>query len=87
MIEEFRWHKVNEKERKQIKRNSEKLLNEFSIKLEKIKSLESHYQNEEGFREGGDPWKTDSDFRDLTFLNAPLVEGDSLVAEKGSWKK
>ena len=47
---------------------------------------EVHFENGNGYREEGEPWNTDGDFRDLTFLNAGFVEDDFIVAEKGSWK-
>ena len=45
------------------------------------------FENNSGTREEGDGWEKDKDFRDLMFLNAPFVEDNHLVAEKGSWKK
>ena len=81
------WHKVSEKEKEKIKKDSKKLLNEFASKLSKIKASERHFENASGTRIEGDGWSTDSEFRDLTFLNAPFVEDDLIVAEKGGWKK
>lgn len=82
----FEWHKVSEEEKEEIKKESKNLLNEFASKIEKIKTKESHFENNSGFREEGTSWDVDSDFRDLIFLNAPLVEDDSIIAEKGGWK-
>ncbi len=87
MTENFTWHEVTEKEKKQIQKDSKKLLNEFASKLSKIKTPEGHYENELSYRDEGNPWKTDQTFRDLTLLNAPFVEDDFIVAEKGAWKK
>jgi hypothetical protein len=81
------WHEVKEKEKEQIKKDSKKLLNEFSTKLKKIKSKMFHFKKEDGYREEGDGWKTDTEFKSHMLNNAPFVEGDSIVAEKGSWKK
>jgi len=86
MVEDFTWREVGEKEREQIKKDSKKLLDEFSLRLARIKSKGEHFSNGEGFREEGDGWSTDPDFRELMFLNAPFVEGESIVAEKGGWK-
>jgi hypothetical protein len=86
MEESFKWHKVSDEEREEIKQKSKSLLNEFASKIEKIKTKESHFENKEGFREEGNGWDTDPDFRDLMFLNAPFVEEDTIVAEKGAWK-
>jgi len=94
------WHEVTEKEKEQIKKDSKKLLNEFASKISKIKSSEFHLsqnsnirgapsgdENKTGIREEGDGWNTDEEFREITFANAPFIENNSIVAEKGTWKK
>lgn len=81
------WHEVSEEEKEEIRKNSKNLMNEFASKLSKIKSKESHFENNSGFRQEGEPWETPQDFRDLTLLNAPFVEDDFIIAEKGAWKK
>ncbi|MFA5060736.1 MAG: hypothetical protein WC494_00260 [Candidatus Pacearchaeota archaeon] len=86
MEKDFKWHKVSEEEKEEIRQKSKNLLNEFASKIEKIKTKESHFENKEGFREEGSGWNTDPNFRDLMFLNAPFVEDDFIVAEKGGWK-
>jgi len=80
------WHEVSEKEKEKIKQDSKKLLNEFSSKLGKIKTKQTHFQNETGTRDEGTGWKTDPEFRDTIFTNAPFVKDDCIVAEKGGWK-
>jgi len=85
-MKDFTYHKVSEKEREQIKKDSKKLLDTFAKKLETIKAKESHFSNSSGTRQEGEGWNTDQDFHDLTLLNAPFVEDDFLVAEKGGWK-
>jgi len=86
MAQNFTWHKVSEKEKQEIQRDSKKLLNEFAKKLEKIKAPEGHFENNSGSRQEGTGWNTDPDFKDIMMLNAPFVEDDSIVAEKGRWK-
>ena len=80
------WHEVTDKEREQIKQDSKKLLNEFAAKLNKIKAPEGHYKNETGTRKEGDGWETDPEFKSTMLANAPFVENDAIVAEKGAWK-
>ena len=82
----FLFHKVSEKEKKEIKKQAKSLLDEFSKKLEKIKTKEAHFSNKDGLRDEGDGWKTDEEFRSTMLTNAPFVEDDFLVAEKGEWK-
>ncbi len=81
------WHEVTEKEKENIRKDSKKLLNEFSAKLKKIKTKESHFNNGKGYREEGNGWKTEDEFKSHMLNNAPFVEDDSIVAEKGNWKK
>jgi len=80
------WHKVTEKEKEQIQKDSKKLLNEFASKLSKIKAPEGHYKNEYGTRPEGNGWETDPGFKSTMLANAPFVEDDAIVAEKGGWK-
>jgi len=58
----FEWHKVSEEEKEEIKKESKNLLNKFASKIEKIKTKESHFENNSGFREEGTSWDVDSDF-------------------------
>jgi hypothetical protein len=81
------WHEVTKEEKEEIRKDSKKLLNEFASKLSKIKAPEGHFENESGTREEGTGWKTDEEFKSTTFANAPFVEDNFLVAEKGAWKK
>ncbi len=87
MVSDFTWHEVLEKEKETIKKDSKKLLDVFSQKLSKIKTKEKHFSQGNGVREEGKPWKTDEEFREVMFVNAPFVEDDLIVAEKGAWKK
>jgi hypothetical protein len=80
------WHEVSDKEKEEIRGEAKKLLDNFASKLGKVKSKDEHFENYEGSRGEGDGWKTDSEFRDLMLLNAPFVDEDFIVAEKGKWK-
>lgn len=87
MVSNSLWREVTEEEKKKIEMDSRKLLDEFASKLSKIKADEGHFENGLGVREEGDGWDTDLEFRSITLSNAPFVEDDSIVAEKGGWKK
>lgn len=83
------YHKISESEKEQIMKNAKVLLDEFSSKLEKIKTKEGHFESSistDGMRDEGDGWKTDEEFKDIMLDNALLVEDDFIVAEKGEWK-
>jgi hypothetical protein len=86
MKNNFTWHEISEKEKEQIKKDSKKLLHEFSTKLSKIKTSESHFKKESGTRDEGEPWKTDQEFREHMFNNSPNSDKDFLYTEKGGWK-
>jgi hypothetical protein len=86
MEQTFTYHKVTEKEKKEIQKNSKKLLNEFASKLSKIKSPEGHFENKSGIREEGNGWETDPEFKSTILANAPFIEDNAIVAEKGAWK-
>ncbi len=81
------WREVDEHERGKIKKDSKKLLNEFALKLSKIKADDKHFENGVGMRDEGDGWETDEEFRNTMFANAPFVDDNFIVAEKGEWKK
>jgi hypothetical protein len=86
----FSYKQVSEKEKEKIKKDSKKLLDKFSNKLEKVKTKEAHFSSDtspSGVREEGNGWETDKTFKDIMLTNAPFVEDDSIIAEKAGWKK
>jgi Asp-tRNA(Asn)/Glu-tRNA(Gln) amidotransferase C subunit len=86
MEENALWHRVSEKEKEEIRLQAKRIMEEFANKLEKIKVDEDVFELGEGMRQESEPWKTPREFRDTMFANAPLVENDAIVAEKGGWK-
>lgn len=80
------WHCVSDLEKEEIRKNAKRIMDEFASKLEKIKVEEDFLESGEGLRDEGEPWKTLEDFREIIFDNAPLVEDNCVVAEKGGWK-
>ncbi len=80
------WHKVSKKEKKEIKSQAKKILDDFARKLEKIKTKEENFSKDSGMREQCSGWETEQEFRNTMFSNAPDVDEDSIVAEKGGWK-
>ncbi len=86
MINNSLWREVGEREKEGIEEDSKKLLNEFALKLSKIKADDKHFENNSGMRDEGDGWNTDAEFRSIILSNAPFVDGSFIVAEKGEWK-
>ena len=78
--------KKAQKEKEDIKKNAKSLLDSFASKIEKIKVEESHFESEEGLRDKGEGWETDTGFKNTFFCNAPETEDNFIVAEKGGWK-
>ena len=83
----FVWHEVSDKEKDEIQKNAKKIMKDFGKKLENVKVKEGHFEVGDGLREEGEPWTTEDNFHDIMLLNAPFVEDDCIVAEKGAWKK
>lgn len=82
----YTWHQVTEEEKQKIRDNAKKLLDEFSSKLSKIKSIETKTENKENLRTEKNGWTTNNDFRELMMDNAPTVEDGLIIAERGKWK-
>ncbi len=78
--------KLSEKDKQEIAEQAKHLLEEFSSKLKDIKTDEEHFKLGNGIREEGEGWKTDPVFKEIFLANAPLVEDEFIVAEKGKWK-
>lgn len=77
---------ISATEKEFIKEESKKLLTEFSRKLEAIKGdFDFSFASSESRKEGSG-WECPEDFREAIFQNAPLVDEDLIIAEKGAWK-
>lgn len=85
---DFLWHRVSEKEKEDIKKQSKEIMDSFEKELKKVESekVELGVKRKDQFRKESKP-SGDPDFRKLFFENAPNKEGDLIKAEKGSWKK
>ncbi|MFZ5955349.1 MAG: hypothetical protein ACOYT4_02905 [Nanoarchaeota archaeon] len=81
------WHKISDEEKEKIKNQAKKLMEDFGSKLEKINFDEECFQENQGLREEGEPWENNEEFRSTMFSNAPFVDDDLIIAEKGEWKK
>ena len=83
---DFLFHKLSEKEKEEIKKQVDSILNSFSAKLSKIdgKVEESFIEREKCERgEGGEKDKSFS--RETMFKNAPEKNKDFIIAEKKKW--
>lgn len=83
----YTWHAVTEEEKEEIRKNAKNLLDEFSHKLEKIKTSEQKPESKDNLRPESEGWKTNEDFREIMSDNAPMVEDGLIIAERGAWKK
>ncbi|MDP3986775.1 MAG: hypothetical protein Q8P81_00950 [Nanoarchaeota archaeon] len=83
---DFLWHNVSEEEKKEIKSESEKIMNNFSKRLEKVKIKErvSVAGVDGSERDEGSVEISDLD-KEIMFSNAPKKNKDSIIAERGEW--
>ncbi len=78
--------KISEQEKEMIQEESKTFLKEFSRKLDKIKGeLEDLFESVEPRKER-QGWTPDQEFREAMLQNAPFVDNDLIIAEKGGWK-
>lgn len=87
MEKNFTYHKVSKEEKQEIKEKAKHIMDEFSSKLDSLDAKEKHFDNSLGTRKEGDGWKTSEEFKNLFLENAPFIQDDFLIAEKGGWKK
>ncbi|MCK4552870.1 hypothetical protein KAT80_01575 [Candidatus Pacearchaeota archaeon] len=83
---DFLWHKVSEKEKKEIKKQAKSIMDSFSKKLSRVdmKISESLIERDEGEREEKEGECLDLD-RKIMFENAPNKNKDFIIGEKKSW--
>ena len=85
---DFLWHKVSEKEKKDISKQAKKIMDSFSKKLSKIDSkklkepLIERAECERGENNEAEPNKID---KAIMFENAPNKNSDFIIAEKKGW--
>lgn len=82
---DFLFHNISEKEREEIKKQVNSILQSFAKKLSEIdkKSEEFFIEREEFERkEGGEPLELS---RKIMFENAPEKNDDSIIVERGKW--
>ncbi|MFH1325470.1 MAG: hypothetical protein ABIH49_01715 [archaeon] len=83
---DFLFHKVSDEEREEIKKETKRILDDFSAKLGKVgKVSESLVERKEFEREEGEGTECDEDFRKRFFENAPNKKGDFILGEKKGW--
>lgn len=80
---------ISEQEQETIKKETRKLLEEFSKALEKIKAeKENNVEREVERRKDGDGKEAlseESDFRKIILENAAIKDENFIIAEKKSW--
>ena len=70
----------------EILEQAKKIMDNFHEALKDVENLEdSRVERDECEREETESWKTDSEFREIMFKNAPRTKDDCIEAEKGKW--
>jgi len=84
---DFLFHKLSEKEKEEIRKQVDTILNSFSAKLSKIgkgEEKDNFIERKEFERNEGK--KPDNSFsREIMFKNAPEKNKDFIVAERKKW--
>ena len=83
---DFLWHQMSEKEKEEIRKQVDSIIDSFSKKLLTIKEkIEEQFIEMEKFEreEEGNP---DEIKKEIMFENAPESNKDFIIAEKISWK-
>jgi len=89
-MSDFLFHKVDEKEKEEIKKQALDIINSFSKKLESIENLpeESVVEREECYREEECKEvdnKNKKEFKKKLLDNAPKKNKDFVLSEKKKW--
>jgi len=84
---DFLFHKVNDKERQEIKEQAKSIIENFSKKLDKAnkKISESFIERDQMERSEKNSKECDKEFRKLMFENAPNKNENFIIAEKKTW--
>ncbi len=84
----FLYKKLTEKERGEIKKESEKIINSFGKKLSEIKKLpgESFIERKNLFREEGPGSLGNEELKKRILNNAPEKNKEFIIAEKKGWE-
>lgn len=85
-MSEFLWRVVSEKEKQEISKQAKEIMDNFSKKLEKVKSHveQSFVERKEFERTEGNKIPQEID-RKIMFENAPEKNKDFIIAEKKTW--
>lgn len=86
-MENFLWHKVSEKEKKEISKKAKAIMDNFSNALTKAPEIKpSFIERKQSTRQEGEEGESvDADFRKIMFQNAPNKDKECIKAEKGGW--
>jgi Asp-tRNA(Asn)/Glu-tRNA(Gln) amidotransferase C subunit len=91
-MKEFKFHKISEKEKKDIEREAKEIINSFSKKLESIKKLPKEgeverqlFQRKEKKLKKQKNIKEKNKFKKRILENAPRKNKDYILSEKKKW--
>jgi Asp-tRNA(Asn)/Glu-tRNA(Gln) amidotransferase C subunit len=83
---DFLFHKLSEKEKEEIRKQVDSILDSFSTKLSKIdKKIEESFIERKEFERKEGLQKDSSFSREIMFKNAPEKNKDFIMAEKKKW--
>ncbi|RLG15948.1 hypothetical protein DRN69_02220 [Candidatus Pacearchaeota archaeon] len=84
---DFLFHKVSEKEKKEIQKQAKKIMDSFARELSKIdkKMKEPVVESDKDEREEIEGECDENFSRDIMFQNAPKKNEDFIISEKRKW--
>jgi len=83
---DFLFRKLSDKDREDVKKQVDSILDSFSKKLSQIgKSAEENFIEREDFERSESDKKSCEINREIMFENAPDKNKDFIIGEKGKW--
>ena len=83
---DFLWHKVSEKEKREIEKQAKEIMKSFSKKLSKVGKVSESVIDREDFEREEGKNQEDNFSREVMFENAQRKNKDFIIGEKGSWQ-
>ena len=85
---DFLWHNVSAQEKEAIKKEAKLILDKFSKSLEKVEKEIKEAKGVQRDIQAREETKaySEKEFKRLFLKNAPIIEDDFVIAEKGAWK-
>lgn len=87
-MDNFLWRKISKDEQENIKKEAKKIMDNFAKSLERVeKELGDDFSVKREFQTRKESYaKSEKEFQEIFFENAPSKSANLIKAEKGKWK-